>query len=92
MVVGDNEIDDDGKCRRITGNIDCCGCGSTMRGALTDGSHPGLQWKPLDAVMGRVPAAAMVDNFVVKHKNTNKTQLMFGRGAQSTTQGIIFNS
>jgi hypothetical protein len=45
-----------------------------MRGALTNGAHPWLNAKPLDAAIGQVPApycpaAAMVDNFEKKRKN-----------------------
>ena len=31
-------------------------CSGTTRGASTDGAHPGLQSKPMDAAIGRVPA------------------------------------
>ena len=31
-------------------------CSGTMRGASTDGAHPGLQSKPLDAAIGQVLA------------------------------------
>jgi hypothetical protein len=48
-----------------------------MRGALLDGSHPGLHSKPLDAAIGRVPAPYCPsgrhgNEFVETTQNTNK--------------------
>ncbi len=58
-----------------------CGYGGAMRGASPNGAHPWLHAKPLDAAIGRVPAPYCPGGrhcqlFWMKHKNTNKTQLL----------------
>jgi hypothetical protein len=56
MVVANNKINDDKKCRQSWQFGLPCGFGGTMRGALPDEVHPWLHAKPLDAAIGQVPA------------------------------------
>ncbi len=58
-----------------------CRRGDTMRWALSSGAHPWLHAKPLDATIGQVPTPYCPGGrhgrqFWMKHKNTNKTQLL----------------
>ncbi len=58
-----------------------CRQGDMALCTLPDGVHPWLDAKPLDAAIGRVPApycpgGRHVWRFWMKHKNTNKTQLL----------------
>ncbi len=52
-----------------------------MRGALPDGVHPWLHAEPLDAAIWQVPMLYCSGGrhgrqFLMKQKNTNKTQLL----------------
>ncbi len=58
-----------------------CGYAGAMWGALPNGAHPWLHAKPLDAAIGRVPMPYCPGSrhgwrFQMKHKNTNKAQLL----------------
>jgi hypothetical protein len=55
MVMGDNGINNDKKCRQIDDNIDRRS--DTAQCALPNGAHPWLHEKSLDAAIGRVPAS-----------------------------------
>jgi hypothetical protein len=75
-------IGDDKKCKQISGNFDHhadvvvqCGAHPPMeriRGFMR--SH--WMWSSGECPRRIVPAAAMVDDFEKKRKNTNKTQLL----------------
>ncbi len=58
-----------------------CHWGDTARCALSDGAHPWLHAKPLDAAIGQVPAPYHPGGrhgrwFRMKHKNTDNAQLL----------------
>jgi hypothetical protein len=58
-----------------------CGYGGAMRGASHNGAHPWLHAKPLDAAIGQMPTlycpgGCHCQQFRMKQKNTNKTQLL----------------
>ncbi len=58
-----------------------CGHGGVMRGELSDGVHPWLHAKPLDATIGWVPTPYCPGSrhdwrLRMKQKNPNKTQLL----------------
>jgi hypothetical protein len=79
--VANNEINDDKKCRQIAGNFDCHADAVVQRGAHClmeniQGFPRSLWMPPSGECLSRIAsAAAMVDNFGCKQKNTNKTQL-----------------
>jgi hypothetical protein len=56
MVMGDKKMDDSKiihvKCWQLRLP---CGCGGVLRDTSTNGAHPGLHLKPLDAAIGQVP-------------------------------------
>ena len=84
MVVGSGQqrIDSKNKCRQIDGNFDCHGDAAVRGGAHLPLKHiqgfTQSHWMPAsgECLRRTAPAAAMVDEFVVKHKNTTKTQLL----------------
>jgi hypothetical protein len=82
MVVGNNEISDNEKCRRIAGDFDCHADMAVRRGAHPPMEHvqgfTGSHWMPPSGKCLRriAPAAAMVSKFVETTQNTNKTQLL----------------
>ncbi len=58
-----------------------CGYSGAMRGASPNGAHPWLHAEPLDATIGQVPTLYTPGGrhgwrFLMKQKNTNKTQLL----------------
>jgi hypothetical protein len=79
--VANNEINNDKKCRQIACNFDChadtalqCGVHCPME--HIQGFTRGHWMPPLDKCQRHIAsAAAMVDDFGRKQKNTNKTQL-----------------
>ena len=79
---GRKQNDGNKKCRRIDGNFYCHGDAAVRRGAHRPIEHvqgfTGSHWMPpLGKCLRRIaPAAAMVNKFVKKTPNTNKTQLL----------------
>jgi hypothetical protein len=78
MVVGDNGIDNNKKCRESAGYFDHHADAAVQCGAHCPMEHiPGFtrsRWMPpLGKCLRRIaPAAAMVDEYVEKTQNTNK--------------------
>ncbi len=68
-------------CQMLSISMVPCEYAGAMRGASPDGAHPWLHAKPLDAAIGQMPAPYPPGGhhgwgFRMKHKNTNKTQLL----------------
>jgi hypothetical protein len=82
MVVANNEINNDKKCRQIAGNFDCHADAAVQGGAHRPMKRiHGFMQSHLMPPSGKclrciAPAAAMVDDFGCKQKKTNKTQLL----------------
>ncbi len=82
MVVANNEIDNNKKCRQIAGNFDghidvAVQCVVHRLIAHIQG-FTWSNWMPLSGKCPHhiAPAAAKVIDFGCKHKNTNKRQLL----------------
>ena len=81
-VVGQQQIGNNKKCRRIAGNFNCHADAAVQRRAHRLIEHiqgfTRSHWMPpLGECLRRiVPATAMVDGFVKTTLNTNKTQLV----------------
>jgi hypothetical protein len=73
---GHQRIDDTKKCRWIAWLP--CGCGDRMWGTSTNGAHPGLHLKPLDAAIRRLPAPSYPPGgchcWQIRWKNTKHQQ------------------
>jgi hypothetical protein len=82
MVVANIKIIGLKKYTSNAGNIDCHVDTAVQYGVhRPDGAHPWLYAKPLDATIGRVPtpyhpSGRHGQQFRMKQKNTNKTQLL----------------
>ena len=78
MVKGNKKIDDNNKIHIKHWRFQLpWWFGGAMRGALPNGTHPGLQWShwmlPLGECTHRIATVAvLVDNFWLKTPNTNK--------------------
>jgi hypothetical protein len=81
-VGGKQRIDNNEKCREISGNFDCHADAVVRRGAHRPMEHiqgfTQSHWMPLSSkCMRRIaPAAATVDEFEQNTQNTDKTQLL----------------
>jgi len=79
---GQQQIDDNKKCRQIAGNFDCHTDAAVQHGAHRLIEHfQGFTWShwmpPSGKCLHRIaPAATMVDEFVENTRNTTKTQLL----------------
>jgi hypothetical protein len=79
---GQQWIDDNEKCRRISGDFDCHADAALRRGAHRPMEHvqgfTGSHWNPPSGKCLRriAPAAAMVNEFVGTTQNTDKSQLL----------------
>jgi hypothetical protein len=79
---GQQGINNNKKCRQIAGNFDCHADAVVQRGVHLPMEHiqgfTQSYWMlPLGKCLRRIaPAAAMVNEFVEKTQNTNKTQLL----------------
>ena len=82
MVLANNDIDDDKKCRQITGNFDCHADAAVRCRANRPVEHiQGFHWMLLDAATGPVPAlycpgGRQGHRNWWKTQNTNKTQFL----------------
>ena len=82
MVMGNNKINDEGKCRQIAGKFDDHTDAAVQCGVYCPMEHiPGFtrnHWMPpLGECLCRITQAdAMADEFVEKTQNTNETPLL----------------
>ncbi len=81
-VSGQQQVSNNKKCRRITGNFDCHADAAVRRGVHCPIEHiqgfTGSHWMPPLGMCLRhiASAAAMIDGFVETTLNTTKTQLL----------------